>query len=401
MPAKGIIISKVSLPIRHVWLLIAAVTAFAACDRENRELKRIVDVSAVELTDSVTLLSADSVPFEEESFDAMFGSHNSFLMRNVRELNVSVFDSLGRQTALVGGRGEGPGSLAGLGSAFLFGDTLAVFDTNRQKVYLFLQGKLVEPSLDFSLWQRDGDERLQLAGRFGDGRWVAIHSQRLKRSPGGVSEYADTTWLLVGHPEVAPQTLLQLPVQTRLQVRQGNATFWIALDDVSPSYVSVCDSGVVVLDSADVKYFDAAGQIISKIDVRHTRLPFFATRRDGIVRLQMTGIEPGPIANETQNTINKHLDQVSQVLPPAMLDARGQVWLMHRASLEYERFNRTAHFDFAFKAKQRVLAIGVDRVLTMGIDQSTDLPHYALFRSRFPVSSRPPSLGWCQGTSAW
>lgn len=387
--------------IRNIWLLASAICFLAACDRENSKHQNIADVAAVELTRPQTLVSADSLAFQDESFGAKFAAQNRVILPNLRESTVSVFDSLGRQTVQVGGRGEGPGSLAGLGSAFLFGDTLAVFDNNRLKLYHFVNGKLIAPSLDFSNWPSGGTERLRLIGRFVDGRWVAIHMQRQNRSPGNVREYADSTVLLVGQPQLTPDTLLQLPIQTRLVVRQGSSTILIALDEVAPSYVSVCDSGVVVLDSSEVKYYNVTGQLTSKVDLRRTKIPFLAARRDGILRLQMSGIEPGPVAYETQKAISSQLDKLSQVLPPALLDSRGQVWLMHHANLEFERVDRAGNFDFAFKSQNGVLAIGESRVLTSSIDRSTDLPTYAMFQSNTPASLRPTTMGWCQGMFAW
>jgi hypothetical protein len=390
-----------SLTIRNVWRLLAAAIALTACVQERKTRQAIADIAAVELTQALTLVSTDSVPFQEETFGATFAAQNRLILPNPRELTVAVFDSLGRQTAFVGGRGEGPGSLTGLSAAFLFGDTLAVFDNNRLKVYFFLDGRLAGPSLDFSLWPRGGDERVRLVGRFGDGRWVAIHVQRQDWPPSSVHEYADTTLLVVGQPEAVPATWLRLPVQTRLRVSQGNSTFLIALADVAPASVSVCDSGIVVLDSSGVKYFDTHGRITANIDLQRTKIPFGAVVGDGIIRLQMTGIPPGAIADETRRIIHKHLARIARVLPPTLLDLRGQIWLMHRASLEYQRVDRLGSFDFAFKANNSILAIGEGRVLTTSIDPSTDLPSYNLLKSHSPVGNRPPSLGWCQGAAAW
>lgn len=327
------------------------------------------------------------------------------------EQRITVVDSTGRLLQAFGSGGQGPGQFLNVESVFsLPSDTLMIFDRQRQVGYLYHHFKLTEDKLDFRNWGFSADTDRQLVGRLGDGRWVALQRAQLDFTLLGARAIEDTVRLLAGTPGAPPRELALAGIRRFVDVGTTAISSRIQLDDLSPASGMICEQGVVLADSAGVRYLRADGTLASQHTHPFRRIPIERLGgAEGIVqRVTSSSFDvQGPAMEAARRILRGWAESLDSAMNPIHLDGRGSVWYSipvdpsaGAEGLAYARVTGGSVDSLQLRAPA-LTKVGKRYLVSMMFDKERETFVYRLLRIPQSDVTGDVQLGWCYNPFQW
>ncbi len=328
-----------------------------------------------------------------------------------QQQRITVVDSTGRLLQAFGSGGQGPGQFLNVESVFsLPGDTLMIFDRQRQVGYLYHHFKLTEDKLDFHNWGLSSGTDLRLVGRLGDGRWVALQRAQLDFMLKGARAVVDTVRLLAGTPGAPPRELALAGIRRFVDVGTSAISSRIQLDDLSPASGMICEQGVVLADSAGVRYLRADGTLASQHTHPFRRIPIERLGgAEGIVQRVTSSSfdEQGPAMEAARRILRGWAESVDSAMNPIHLDGRGSVWYSipgdpsaGAEGLAYARVTGGSVDSLRLRAPA-LTKVGKRYLVSMMFDKERETFVYRLLRIPQSDVTGDVQLGWCYNPFQW
>jgi hypothetical protein len=328
-----------------------------------------------------------------------------------QQQRITVVDSTGRLLQAFGSGGQGPGQFLNVESVFsLPGDTLMIFDRQRQVGYLYHHFKLTEDKLDFHNWGLSSGTDLRLVGRLGDGRWVALQRAQLDFMLKGARAVVDTVRLLAGTPGAPPRELVLAGIRRFVDVGTTAISSRIQLDDLSPASGMICEQGLVLADSAGVRYLRADGTLASQHTHPFRRIPIERLGgAAGIVqRVTSSSFDvQGPAMEAARGILRGWAESVDSAMNPIHLDGRGSVWYSipgdpsaGAEGLAYARVTGGSVDSLQLRAPA-LTKVGKRYLVSMMFDKERETFVYRLLRIPQSDVTGDVQLGWCYNPFPW
>lgn len=327
------------------------------------------------------------------------------------EQRITVVDSTGTLLRAFGSRGQGPGQFLNVEGVFsLPGDTLMILDRQRQVGYLYHDFKLTEDKLDFRNWGFSADTDRQLVGRLGDGTWVALQRAQLDFMLKGARAVVDTVRLLAGTPGAPPRELARAGIRRFVDVGTTAISSRIQLDDLSPASGMICEQGVVLADSAGVRYLRADGTLASQHTHPFRRIPIERLGgAEGIVqRVTSSSFDvQGPAMEAARRILRGWAESLDSAMNPIHLDGRGSVWYSipgdpsaGAEGLAYARVTDGSVDSLRLRAPA-LTKVGKRYLVSMMFDKERETFVYRLLRIPQSDVTGDVQLGWCYNPFQW
>lgn len=328
-----------------------------------------------------------------------------------QQQRITVVDSTGRLLQAFGSGGQGPGQFLNAESVFsLPGDTLMIFDRQRQVGYLYHQFQLTEDRLDFRDWGFSSGTDLRMVGRLGDGSWVALQRAQLDFTLLGARAIEDTVRLLAGTPGAPPRELALAGIRRFVDVGTTAISSRIQLDDLSPASGMICEQGVVLADSAGVRYLRADGTLASQHTHPFRRIPIERLGgAEGIVqRVTSSSFDvQGPAMEAARRILRGWAESVDSAMNPIHLDGRGSVWYSipgdpsaGAEGLAYARVTGGSVDSLRLRAPA-LTKVGKRYLVSMMFDKERETFVYRLLRIPQSDVTGDVQLGWCYNPFQW
>jgi hypothetical protein len=322
-----------------------------------------------------------------------------------------VVDSTGKLLQAFGSGGQGPGQFLNVEAVFsLPGDTIMIFDRQRQVGYLYHHFKLTEDKLDFHNWGLSSGTDLRLVGRLGDGRWVALQRAPLDFTLKGARAVEDTVRLLAGTPGAPPRELARAGIRRFVDVGTTAISSRIQLDDLSPASGMICEQGVVLADSAGVRYLRADGALASQHTHAFRRIPI--ERLGGAEGIVQRGTSSsfdvqGPAMEAARRILRGWAESVDSAMNPIKPDGVGSVWYSipgDRSAIE-ERLAYARVTGGSIDSLQRrappAIKVGRRYLVSMLFDKEREAFVYRLLRIPQSDVTGDVQRGWCYNQFQW
>jgi hypothetical protein len=348
-----------------------------------------------------TLLAADGTPVEANSEYAMVAPWGSAMLVDTEDRSVSVFDSLGRPMGNVGRRGDGPGEFRSIfGAFFLTRDTIAVFDPIRRRISFFAGRVAMPQTADVSQWPPDYTMIINIVGRFSDGRWVARTQSPRQDLRAGANLVVDSVWLVAGAPPAEPSRIFLLPLRTRVWLIDGENRGLVDLAGVNNAVASVCDSGIVAVDTSGILRTNRLGRVTSRTSLEPWLEALTPEQRQRSLERLDYRYPGGYTQAAARPLIDKLTRNVKHRLPPVFIASDGMVWV-RRGGKSYERVGLDGQADVTVRMTGNVVSFGSRHVITRTIENATDLERFSVASLDTVPSSRDRPMGTCQPMFRW
>jgi hypothetical protein len=270
-----------------------------------------------------------------------------------------------------------------------------------RRVTIWVSDTLQRASVSLANWPRTmGPHQLRMAGRFADGRWVALAANDLDLSTQADRLIIDTPFVVVGLADAPPVRLLTLPTRRRISVFSPSEGWNIAsLFEIAPAQFAVCDSGLLVVDTAGVRTYDRSGTLMTNRPLAVARSPR-APGSDADRRLRRLLIDDSyPWAKaSTLQQLRSWYDAVDSTLLMPTIDSHGLVWYVAppHDSLHTWVFTAQAEPRARIRGNPRIVHAAGARVVTATWDDTVVANRYRLQAPRPPVhTSTDGALGYC------
>ncbi|MBX9855291.1 MAG: hypothetical protein K2Y26_07190 [Gemmatimonadaceae bacterium] len=328
-----------------------------------------------------------------------------------QQQRITVVDSTGKLLQAFGSGGQGPGQFLNAESVFsLPGDTLMIFDRQRQVGYLYHQFQLTEDRLDFRDWGFSSGTDLRMVGRLGDGSWVALQRAQLYFTLLGARAIEDTVRLLAGTPGAPPRELALAGIRRFVDVGTTAISSRVQLDDLSPASGMICEQGLVLADSAGVRYLRADGTLASQHTHPFRRIPIERLGgAEGIVqRVTSSSFDvKGPAMEAARRILRGWAESVDSAMNPIHLDGRGSVWYSipvdpsaGAEGLAYARVTGGSVDSLQLRAPA-LTKVGKRYLVSMMFDKERETFVYRLLRIPQSDVTGDVQLGWCYNPFPW
>lgn len=328
-----------------------------------------------------------------------------------QQQRITVVDSTGKLLQAFGSGGQGPGQFLNAESVFsLPGDTLMIFDRQRQVGYLYHQFQLTEDRLDFRDWGFSSGTDLRMVGRLGDGSWVALQRAQLDFTLLGARAIEDTVRLLAGAPGAPPRELALAGIRRFVDVGTTAISSRVQLDDLSPASGMICEQGLVLADSAGVRYLRADGTLASQHTHPFRRIPIERLGgAEGIVqRVTSSSFDvKGPAMEAARRILRGWAESVDSAMNPIHLDGRGSVWYSipvdpsaGAEGLAYARVTGGSVDSLQLRAPA-LTKVGKRYLVSMMFDKERETFVYRLLRIPQSDVTGDVQLGWCYNPFPW
>jgi hypothetical protein len=322
-----------SLPKKYraatISLLVSSLLALGCSgNAETGNDSGLSDKPWIVLEEIRALRDADGVPVSLRAADAVLLTTDRWALPDYATQKLIIFDSAGSEWRSVGGRGGGPGEFGLLDGAFSLGaDTVAAFDRSTFAVKYFVDGKPASKITRLERWPFGTAFGLVLVGRFANGDWVS-----LKRAPRNFQAtqarlVADTPSLFVGSEGTGLRELMSLPPASYIDLTSSGGSYRLSIDDVAPRTAVVCENGLVVVDTAGIRYYDTSAQLLRTRSIPIARQAISQRERTNIVSNAMRQLELTAPARDAKGLLERQLADVDSAFNLPVIDATGSVWI--------------------------------------------------------------------------
>jgi hypothetical protein len=375
----------------------------AACSAEkNEHAKASSSGSLIQLQEVGVLMEPDSVPFGGSPDGAAITQDGSIAFADGANSEVALFDSTGKQSYVLGRKGQGPGEFQSLYAVFpINADSLAAFDRARQTVSFVVQSTLSPVSLDFTQWEFDRHIGQKLIGRFRSGEWVALRSAPPHFRQDGAIAVVDTPLVLVGYPSSAPREMFRLPPRRMVDVMSAGTSRRILLSDFSPAIGAACEAGLVLVDTTGVRFISPRGEVLSRfpLPVRRISIERLVGGRDGVVENSLYTVRDTPYRERVRQLLAEWATGVDSIMNQPSIDAEGNTWWpsFYKGRTAYDRVDLNGRVTGRFSAARGAMMIGRQTYTSLGHDSTTGSLAYTVYRIPRGESVPVSRAGWCSG----
>ena len=356
-----------------------------------------------------TLRDALGAPFSPSYATVVLGSTDGAIAIDNDEKQVVRFDSTGRQTRVAGRKGGGPGEFQWPTAVFVLPrDSVAVWDAGLRRLTYYDRALTFDRTELFEQWDFGGVDD-GLVGRMADGRWVA-RVTRTRTNPderAGVRSIVDSARLVVGVYNAKPSEFLRLPLRRGVNVTstsgKNSSVRLLRLHDVNAGIGTICERGVVLVDSLGIRQVATNGAVITTTPHAPDRTAAVSRAdREMMVKMQMVGgLDALPEASSIRAALDDIADGHPRRVAPHFVDVAGGVWYSRgeahfRSNAVLDRVDSLGHTDAALRVDgfNPRDAIGERSLAMQRFDPHSEASVYLLARLPSPIA-RANELGRC------
>jgi hypothetical protein len=352
------------------------------------------------LVEDIGALGTDSVAIDDPD-RTLVGRASEVYLLNDDDRSIRVVQPQLSRSRVIGRPGQGPGELMSIGFVISMPDAkVGVFDPALGRFSVFSsEGRFEQSTTVSGLASRSSDVRV--VGRFADGRFVGLSREFRHSADSSPRVFFDTATIIALDGKSEPTRVATIGAPARVAIGLSA----VSVTGLSRSFVSVCDSGFVVVDTTGVRVFGTDGQV----RLRGAPLPRFALSRrikEQDVESAVSAIKDRTIAARAARMLSTRIEALDSMTLGGTVDAEGNLWAYMerpdgRSSYVQYSLSGLPLREIRLVRASRLLSVGTDIVVGATRSTSEEDVYYTKYYSLKKPVTVANRLGWCGASNVF
>ena len=375
--------------------IILSLSLLACTERANTWVAP--DSSSI-MTVDPSISIGESPSFQAKPGSAVISRNGIALVLDRDEPVVATIDASGKLVRVLGRRGQGPSETGSVGFVLsLASDTVGLVDPLRRRMLAFSSSGVFSYAIPVPTSSSRGSTIEHTIGRFADGNWVALKQNSGAIRSNAIVPMSDTPVVLSTGEDGKYREIIRLDSRNSIALGAPQNSS-VSLSMLAPTSVTVCDSGLVVVDSLSVAYFDSFGRITSKYRRPIPRTPLDRELRERLLDAILSQVKDESKKLTARKMLREQASRIDSLSLPVIVDNVGDVWArVPSMTSVFAHFDATGRYvgGIRFREQYSMTAIGSGIAMGLRVTAGQDEPELRLAKLPRTLMRHASSLGWC------